>query len=134
MSMRFILPFFLWVSTLTFEIPHRSIRASSSLQADPRSDRIKKAGGGIALIPSTGDRSLFDPAVEGKLGGTDDLDERLRLSFDYLAAPPTEDAQHWLEDIGVPTNFAKPTQPVTATVMGRGRLISEVAPGDIQHM
>jgi ferredoxin--NADP+ reductase len=44
------------------------------------------------------------------------------------------DAQHWLEDIGVPTNFAKPTAPVSATVLGRTRLITPDAPGDIQHI
>jgi ferredoxin--NADP+ reductase len=47
-----------------------------------------------------------------------------------------QDAQHWLEDLGggVPVNFAKPTAPVEATVLGRIRLIGDDAPGDIQHV
>jgi ferredoxin--NADP+ reductase len=115
--------------------------------------RVKSAGGGIPLNPD-GNRQLFDPAIEGKLGGTDSLNQRLAQGarYQYLAPPmtsaataagynvqasnlpPLSDAQHWLEDIGVPTNFAKPTQPVLATVLGRGRLISDDAPGDIQHV
>ena len=108
--------------------------------------RIKRAGGGLPLHPA-GDRHLFDPAVEGKLGGTDNFNQRLAqgFSYRYLAAdpvvhvpptnlPPLTETQHWLEDIGVPTNFAKPTQPVTATVLGRGRLITVDAPGDIEHV
>lgn len=121
---------------------------SSLLAADTATmtdKRIKKAGGGIALHPP-GDRRLFDPAIEGKLGGTDNLNQRLAQgsSFRYLAdavqhvplanLPPLVDAQHWLEDIGVPTNFAKPTQPVTATFLGRVRLITTDAPGDIEHV
>jgi len=49
------------------------------------------------------------------------------------------DAQHWLEEeyFGegtIPQNFAKPTAPATATVLGRTRLIGKDAPGDIQHV
>jgi hypothetical protein len=35
--------------------------------------------------------------------------------------PSTEliQAQHWLEDIGIPLNFAKPQAPVEATVLGQ---------------
>lgn len=127
------------------------------------------AGGGIPLHPG-GDRLLFDPAEQGKLGGTDNLNQRLAqgpsfrgvpssllttgslysasASSTRLQTPPTttshqqqqqttpplSDCQHWLEDIGIPTNFAKPTQPVLATVLGRGRLIDTDAPGDIQHV
>jgi sulfite reductase alpha subunit-like flavoprotein len=101
-------------------------------------DRIKKSGAGIALV-SAGDNSLFDPGQEGKLGGTNDLQLRLSRGAEYLAAVPltqvtTMDAQHWLEDIGVPANFAKPTAPVEATVLGRMSLIDADAPGDIQHV
>jgi ferredoxin--NADP+ reductase len=112
--------------------------------------RIKKAGGGVPVQPAGG-LSLFDPAIEGKLGGTDNLNQRLSQGLNYVeslainddnaatyAAVPTtssiDDAQHWLEDIGVPSNFAKPTQPVTATILGRARLIDETAPGDIEHV
>lgn len=49
-------------STTTFK--------SSALRAQP------KAGGGIPTIPAGGS-ALFDPAQEGKLGGTSDLLERL---------------------------------------------------------
>jgi hypothetical protein len=101
------------------------------------------AGAGIATVPE-GDRKLFDPEVEGMMGGTTNLDRRLRdginfkpIYFDVVAPPPpagTLEAQAWLEDIGVPQNFAKPTAPVTATVLGRAKLISDDAPGDIQHL
>jgi ferredoxin--NADP+ reductase len=122
---------------------------TSALSSVPTPARIKSAGGGLPLIPAGG-RALFDPAIEGKLGGTDDLDQRLAqgLHFHYLAPhktaasdvpatedrPPLRDTQHWLEDIGVPAPFAKATNPVTATVLGRGRLIADDAPGDIQHV
>ena len=105
--------------------------------------RIKKAGGGVPIQPAGG-RSLFDPAIEGRLGGTDNLNQRLTQGPSYVEstshfetsalATTIEDAQHWLEDIGIPSNFAKPTQPVTATILGRARLIDEAAPGDIQHV
>jgi ferredoxin--NADP+ reductase len=103
--------------------------------------RIKKAGGGLAIVESGS--LFFDPSIEGKTGGTLD---RIQQGHAYLPAkqqPTTaaileetlqEDAQHWLEDIGLPLNFAKPTQPVTATVIGRVKLISDDAPGDIQHV
>jgi ferredoxin--NADP+ reductase len=134
--------------------------SSTVLFAATTESRVKSAGGGIPLNPD-GNRRLFDPAREGKLGGTDSLNERLAqgAKYQYLAPtttstaaaaaaaaaaagynpqasnlPPLSDAQHWLEDIGIPTNFAKPTQPVLATVLGRGRLISDDAPGDIQHV
>jgi sulfite reductase alpha subunit-like flavoprotein len=120
-------------------------------------DLVKKAGGGIPLQPG-GDRRLFDPDEEGKLAGTSNINDRLSLgpSFRLAAAeqqqsssssspaatimttPPAnavlEEAQHWLEDIGLPLNFAKPTAPTTATVLGRIRLITPDAPGDIQHI
>ena len=107
-----------------------------------------KSGAGIATVPA-GDRKLFDPEVEGMMGGTTSLDRRLKdgINFkplyfpsdDDVSVPPppvdgTVEAQAWLEDIGVPQNFAKPTAPVTATVLGRARLISDDAPGDIQHV
>jgi ferredoxin--NADP+ reductase len=111
---------------------------------------MKKAGAGLAALP-TGNRLLFDPNQEGKLQGTNDCDERVRQGFSYqprtAAASvvatassvsalnvPLADAQHWLEDIGVPASFAKATAPVTATILGRTKLISDDAPGDIQHV
>jgi len=103
-------------------------------------ERIKSVGAGIALVPPGGN-SLFDPGQEGKLGGTQDLTLRLSRGAAYLsavaaAAQPTGtlEAQHWLEDIGIPANFAKPTAPVAATVLGRMSLIDPDAPGDIQHV
>jgi len=122
-------------------------------------ERLKKAGCGVPLI-APGNCQLFDPAVEGKLQGTTSLQDRIRLGSKYSAtsaatltssassssassasiatsaSAPVElqEAQHWLEDIGVPLNFAKPTQPMTATVLGRTKLISDEAPGDIQHV
>ena len=104
-------------------------------------ERVKSAGAGIAIVPAGGN-SVFDPGQEGKLGGTNDLSLRLQRGVGYQAVTPTIDsadsatveAQHWLEDIGVPTNFAKPTAPVEATVLGRMSLITDDAPGDIQHV
>jgi ferredoxin--NADP+ reductase len=132
--------------------------ASASSSSSPAErDWVKKAGGGIAVQPA-GDRLLFDPAQEGKLGGTTSLDDRISLGFQYLpprsplesssssSIPTTvatsaseapvelQDAQHWLEDIGVPASFAKPTSPVIATVLGRIKLIDDDAPGDIEHV
>ena len=47
-------------------------------------------------------------------------------------------AQHFLEHLDsngeLPLNFAKPQAPVTATVLGRTKLISDDAPGDIEHV
>lgn len=114
-----------------------------SLAADTQT-RIKGAGGGVPLHPA-GNRHLFDPAVEGKLGGTGICDERISqgASYQYLAPtvavePPAgtvlQDAQHWLEDIGLPQNTYKPKSPTQATILGRARLISDDAPGDIQHI
>lgn len=44
-------------------------------------------------------------------------------------------SQHWLEHLDPPpTNFAKPSNPVDATLLARSRIISPDAPGDIQHI
>jgi ferredoxin--NADP+ reductase len=124
-----------------------SDRSRFVLHSTVTTSRIKQAGGGIPIQPA-GDCLLFDPAIEGKLGGTDNLNQRLSQGpnyfvstsiFDITSIPTTssiivEDAQHWLEDIGIPSNFAKPTQPVAATILGRARLIDESAPGDIEHV
>lgn len=105
-------------------------------------DSVRRAGAGIALVPS-GDRKLFDPELEGKFSGTGSLDERLSQGAGYkylraVAEAPAgavlQDAQHWLEDIGLPVNTVKPKEPVQATVLGRARLIGDDAPGDIQHV
>ena len=136
-------------------VTHSTTRLRTVLALSP--DRIKSAGGGVPMQPA-GDRHLFDPAQEGKLGGTDNLNDRIQQGSSYAPLgylPPTspasgavssadtvvpgsdvalDDCQHWLEDLGVPLNFAKPTKPVTATVLGRARLISDDAPGDIQHV
>jgi ferredoxin--NADP+ reductase len=122
---------------------YKAPSGNSRLVLHSTATRIKKAGGGVPIQPAGG-RSLFDPAIEGKLGGTDNLNQRLMKGPNYFepsahfdnnaVTVKIEDAQHWLEDIGIPSNFAKPTQPVTATILGRARLIDESAPGDIQHV
>ena len=118
--------------------------------AYPPPERVKTAGGGIPVVPS-GDRLLFDPSMEGMLGGTESLNRRLQSGSDcdFLPAvaatsqqPPAGvkvvDAQAWLEDIDengtVPPPFAKASSPVTATILGRAKIISDDAPGDIQHV
>lgn len=130
-------------------------RYESNLSAKlESSDRVVSAGGGIPLVPP-GDFQLFDPELEGKLQGTGIIRSRIRDGLKYsnpnLNAIDSnsriiedresfhiksrkEDAQHWLEDIGIPVNFAKPQDPATATILGRTRIIDSSAPGDIQHL
>lgn len=101
-------------------------------------DFIKSVGGGVPLKPA-GDLCLFDPSTDGKI---DSSKERILSGFSYAYLPAEapvhvpatlEEAQHFLEHVtGEP--FAKATQPVTAVVLGRVPLISEEAPGDIQHV
>ncbi|GKY97853.1 hypothetical protein MPSEU_000743200 [Mayamaea pseudoterrestris] len=137
--MRMSLFFILCTATSAFVVqPRQGFHSSSSALLAVEASRIKKAGGGIPVVDSGS--LFFDPSVEGKVG---DTFVRIQQGRNYLPAQATvsipdkvelQDAQHWLEDIGVPTNFAKPTQPVTATVLGRVKLIENEAPGDIQHV
>lgn len=131
---------------------------STALFDYPSNDRVVKNGGGIPVVLA-GECRLFDPKIEGMLGGTPNLAERLKDGTEFHYVPeylPSQasditstasgssasgsglmDAQAWLEDIGeplVPKVFAKASQPVTATVLGRGKLISDDAPGDIEHV
>lgn len=125
---------------------------SSSVPPEDKQARVKKAGGGIPVVPS-GDCLLFNPEEEGKLQGTGSLNSRIHdgcnyilpsdatiiSSSDTLSPPPNVpvyDAQHWLEHLtsDLPLNFAKPNKPVKATVLARSRIISDDAPGDIQHI
>jgi len=128
--------------TVAFAPPRSSTRSTTSLALTP--DQIKQHGSGIPVVPS-GNKELFDPAKEGRLQGTGSLDDRILSGSDYqylATVTPTpeisqvlDDAQHWLEDIGTPPpTFAKATQPATARVLGRARLIAPDAPGDIQHV
>lgn len=120
-----------------------------SLLAYPSKERVVKSGGGIPVVPS-GDCRLFDPKIEGMLGGTSNMADRLKEGSEFHYQPsylpsqepdtPSDlfltDAQAWLEDIGepVPPVFAKASAPVTATVLGRAKLIRDDAPGDIEHV
>jgi len=103
-----------------------------------------KTGGGLPPTPA-GDLSVFDPEKEGKLQGTGSLHERIRYGPSYSCLPlvPTSEppegakvleAQDWLEDIGLPLNFAKPAKPVTGSILGSAKIISDDAPGDIRHI
>ena len=123
--------------------------SATQQQQQQQAPPLPGVGGGVPVHPA-GDRHLFDPALEGKLGGTDNLDQRLAAGSNYLSATAattgtatttttttTIPAQHWLlEDANnvPPAPFAKATKPVTATVLGRGKLIADEAPGDIQHI
>ena len=124
--------------------------AAATLLASPAASfSVKSAGAGVSLS-SGGDLSLFDPNEAGKLQGTNDLNDRISGGAAFTIAPPqtivdappagakVEDAQHFLEHIDangeLPLNFAKPQHPVTATVLGRAKLISDDAPGDIEHI
>ena len=124
--------------------------AFSALTPPCTKEHALSNGGGVPVVPAGGN-SLFDPNLAGKLGDTNDCLDRIQQgsNFEYqfladapvdaaVVAPPDNveigDAQHWLEDIGVPLNFAKPQAPATATLLGRQRIISADAPGDIQHV
>ena len=114
-------------------------------------NRIRSVGGGLPVVPA-GNLNLFDPNTDGKLQGTGILQVRLKQANNYLpAAPPNVvstiqgvvpsdanllDCQAWLEhlDEDIPLNTVKPSAPVDATMLGRTRLISTDAPGDIQHI
>eukprot|EP00586_Coscinodiscus_wailesii_P013088 CAMPEP_0172501022 /NCGR_PEP_ID=MMETSP1066-20121228/145215_1 /TAXON_ID=671091 /ORGANISM="Coscinodiscus wailesii, Strain CCMP2513" /LENGTH=428 /DNA_ID=CAMNT_0013275585 /DNA_START=18 /DNA_END=1304 /DNA_ORIENTATION=- len=114
---------------------------------DNDGDRIRKVGCGTPTKPPGG-MSLFDPDTQGKLQGTGDLQRRIKNGSSYLPPRPSadvasysrptdapvHDCQNWLEDIGVPTNFAKPGSPAEGVILASGRIISDDAPGDIQHV
>lgn len=124
-------------------------RAFTQLNAEAvTKEHVLNNGGGVAVVPSGGN-SLFDPNQEGKLQFTDACSQRIQQGATYHflpeaanetndGVPPPDaqvlDAQDWLEDIGVPLNFAKPQNPAIATLLGRQRIISADAPGDIQHI
>jgi len=111
---------------------------------------IKKAGAGVCT-KGPGNLVLGDPNENGKLQGTNDLAERIARGSAFTIPPPqtivdcppfgtvVEEAQHFLEHLDgtndeLPLNFAKPRNPVVATVLGRARLIGDEAPGDIEHV
>lgn len=142
------------VSTAAF-VPQQSVwtapRTRLFQASGSTNELMKKCGAGLAFVP-TGNKQLFDPELEGKLQGTHDLDERLRQGVSYQppnlsaaaatatsvvvpdANVPLKDTQHWLEDIGIPSAFAKASAPVTATILGRTKIIDDSAPGDIEHV
>mmetsp|Transcript_18002 Transcript_18002/g.37514 ORF Transcript_18002/g.37514 Transcript_18002/m.37514 type:complete len:426 (+) Transcript_18002:242-1519(+) len=114
--------------------------------------RVKKAGAGVATLPS-GNLLLFDPNEQGKFQGTNFLELRTSAGAAFVPPPPpaatiiaeippadaiVEDTEHFLEHLDVdgnlPLNFAKPQAPATATVLGRAKLITDDAPGDIEHV
>lgn len=144
-----LLIFALWLSSASAFTPLvlQSRTTTTTLQAVPvTNEHVKKNGGGVPVVPAGG-YSLFDPNLEGKLVEgvcADRIQQGPSYHFlpeapvvDTAVAPPDAvvvEAQHWLEDIGVPTNFAKPQQPAIATVLGRQRIITADAPGDIQHI
>lgn len=111
--------------------------------------KIKKAGAGVA-VNNEGDLTLFDPNEAGLLQGSNVLQDRITDGAAYTILPPqtivdappagveVKDAQHFLEHLDangdLPLNFAKPQSPATATVLGRTKLITDDAPGDIEHI
>jgi hypothetical protein len=125
-------------------VPPQRFRWKTSLEYS-----IKESGAGISTVPPGG-LTLFDPNTDGKLQGTNNLLDRITKGAAYELAPPqisvdspppgvtVEDAQCFLEHLDangdVPVNFAKPQAPVTATVLGRAKLITDDAPGDIEHV
>jgi ferredoxin--NADP+ reductase len=146
----------LTVSTAAF-VPQQAVwtapppRTTLFQASGSTNELMKKCGAGLAFVP-VGKKQLFDPDLEGKLQGTHDLDNRIRLGVTYQppnlsaaaatatsavvpdANVPLKDTQHWLEDIGIPAAFAKASAPVTATILGRTKIIGDSAPGDIEHV
>ena len=137
---------------MTFKMQHSALLCcfvAASLTGDAGAFSIKGAGSGVSVIP-TGDLKLFDPNEDGLLQGTNVLSERVSSGAKFTIAPSqtivdnppagaeVESAQHFLEHLDadgeLPLNFAKPNQPVTATVLGRAKLIDDDAPGDIEHV
>jgi ferredoxin--NADP+ reductase len=140
------------ISTTSTMMRSQSPSLSLSALSSSNNERVKKAGGGIPVVPS-GNCLLFDPEEEGKLQGTGSLSSRIHdgsnfilphdatiLSAKDTSTPPPgvplHDAQQWLEHLStdLPLNFAKPNKPVQATVLARSRIIADDAPGDIQHV
>ena len=139
---------FIFIGILTASLSSGGIDVSAF--STTSSDHIKKAGAGVS-IKSPGDLSIFDPNECGKLQGTNDVKDRIAggAAYTFLSAPTNivdippagvdiKVAQHFLEYLDsngeLPLNFAKPQAPVTATVLGRTKLISDDAPGDIEHV
>jgi ferredoxin--NADP+ reductase len=140
-------------SSHAFLLPSTVPNANSvatALFAEEKS-RVAQVGGGLPLDPP-GTPEHLDHYDAGMFVNTN---ARVEAGVDYkfsgwgTAASTTDtdsttvpqqlpsklvEAQHWLEDIGLPLNFAKPAAPVQATVMGRIKLIGDDAPGDIQHV
>jgi len=112
-------------------------------------ERVKKAGFGVS-IKAPGDLSLYDPNEMGLQQGSNTLLGRITDGTAFSIAPPqtivdsppvgstVKESQHFLEHLdangNLPLNFAKPPAPVTATVLGRAKLIADDAPGDIEHV
>ena len=149
---------FVTLSTRQRTLPSSSATPLTRHHAVTNSDRVTKVGCGVFTIPP-GNRLLFDPEKEGKLQGTGALEDRISRgpafvlsdtssssasSLPIIAAGPpagteVKQAQHWLEHLddgsnSLPLNFAKASNPTTATLLARTRIISNDAPGDIQHI
>ena len=116
----------------------------------PITARTHQEGWGGVFIKSPGDLCIFDPNEVALLQGTHNLNARITHGASYtnnptqniVDTPPTgvkvTETQHFLEYLDsndeVPLNFAKPQAPVTATILGRAKLITDDAPGDIEHI
>lgn len=134
----------LYISALAVTLSTSSVGAFSI-----DGTKIKKAGAGVA-VNNEGDLTLFDPNEAGLLQGSNVLQDRITDGAAYTILPPqtivdappagveVKDAQHFLEHLDangdLPLNFAKPQSPATATVLGRTKLITDDAPGDIEHI
>jgi len=139
-----------WAFQKPLLVPGQRFRLYASIQELKAYN--KKVGAGLA--PPSGNKALFDPDKEGKLQGTGSCNMRVAQGYNYVmpaykAPEPIEagdlsstkmfEAQHWLEFLDaeegqVPLNFAKPTAPVKATLLGSVSAIELDAPGDIQHI
>mmetsp|Transcript_36909 Transcript_36909/g.54199 ORF Transcript_36909/g.54199 Transcript_36909/m.54199 type:complete len:423 (+) Transcript_36909:19-1287(+) len=124
-------------------VNHGKIGQKTCLNAEGFKEVNKRLGCGLA--PPSGNLELYDPNEEGKLQGTNQLQDRVSLASEFSpipehtipSSPDIVRAENWLEHYhhnNLPLNFAKPSAPVTATVLGRARIIGQDAPGDIEHI
>jgi hypothetical protein len=84
------------------------LRSTSSLDKD----RIKKAGAGITT-KAPGNNCIYDPNVDAKLQGTDNLNDRIASGARY-GGPPSSSSSKNAVDI-MPSSSSSSSSPPTTT-------------------
>jgi hypothetical protein len=85
------------------------LRSTSSLDKD----RIKKAGAGITT-KAPGNNCIYDPNVDAKLQGTDNLNDRITSGAAYGGPPPSSSSSKNAVDI-MPSSSSSSSSPPTTT-------------------